>query len=65
MKASVEKVENIVERRLVGEETPLNDELASTKEYEMLKDRGALKLVPLEEALKSLGVHRTSRKTGR
>lgn len=65
VKASVEKVENIVEKRLVGEDTPLKDEIAITKEYELLKDKGALKLVSLEEALKSVGVHRPSRKAGR
>ncbi len=65
VKASVEKMENIVENRLVGEDTPLIDELASTKEYQVLKEKGALDLVPLGEALKSVGVHRTSRKVGR
>lgn len=65
MKASVEKVENIVEKRLVGEDKPLKDEIAITKEYELLKDKGALKLVSLEAALKSVEVHRPSRKAGR
>lgn len=65
MKTSVEKVENIVERRLVGVEEPLKDELRASAEYDKLRREGKAEYVTLKEALKSLGVHRTSRKESR
>ena len=65
MKTSVEKVENIVERRLVGVEEPLKDELRASSQYDKLRREGKAEYVTLKEVLKSLGVHRPSRKESR
>ena len=69
IKASVGKVENIVEKRLIGVEEPSKDELDAVARYERLKRNRKARYIPLEEALKSLGGRRkkrlrsTSRKT--
>ena len=65
MKTSVDKVENIVETRLVGVEPPLKDEVRAIQKYEDLKRKGNVEYIPLGEALKSLGISRTSRKARR
>ena len=65
MKTSVDKVENIVETRLVGVEPPLKDEVRAIQKYEDLKRKGNVEYIPLGEALKSLGINRTSRKARR
>lgn len=66
IRTSVDKVENIVEKRLIGEDTPAKDETEAIKEYDALKARNATEYVPLEEALKTLGrVQSTPRKARR
>ena len=64
MKTSVEKVENIVEKRLIGVEAPSKDEIRAIREHEKLKKKGKAEYLPLKEALKSIGVSGTSRKEG-
>jgi hypothetical protein len=68
IKASVGKVENILEERLIGIEEPSKDELEAISEYKKLTRKRQARYVPLGEALKSLGrrkkrVRSTSRKT--
>ena len=68
IKTSVGKVENILERRLIGLEEPSKDELEAIASYEELKKNRSARYIPLEVALKSLGrrkrrVQGTSRKT--
>ncbi len=65
VRKSVNKVENIVERRLIGLEEPSKDELQAITEYDNLKSRHAARYVPLEEALKSHGGKRRIRSTSR
>ena len=50
IKISVDKVENIVERRLIGVEEPLKDERLAGKRYDKLKEKGAVEYVSLKEA---------------
>ena len=64
LRASVDKVENIVERRLIGVDDPLEDELEAIKMHNKLKRTGKEEYVSLKEALKSVGELRSSsRKT--
>ncbi|MHB8568407.1 MAG: hypothetical protein ACYC7D_15510 [Nitrososphaerales archaeon] len=66
IRTSVDKVENIVEKRLIGVDTPSKDEAEAIKEYDRLKGRNATEYVPLEDALKTLGrVQGTPRKARR
>ena len=60
MKTSVEKVENIVEKRLIGVEAPSKDEIRAIREHEKLKKQGKAEYVPL----KSIKISGTSRKEG-
>jgi len=66
IKASVGKLENIIEERLIGTEEPSRDELEAILKYEKLKRSRRNKNIPLEEALKSVGrkkkLHRIPRK---
>ena len=62
MKTSLEKVENIVGKRLIGVENPSKDEMLAIREHEKLKREGKAECVPLKEALKSIGVSGTSQK---
>lgn len=65
VKGTVEKLESIVEKRLIGEASPSPEERRAVRAYEAAKRRGELRLITLEEAMKQLGVRRTSRKKGR
>ena len=65
IRSSVEKLESIIEQRLLGEEDPLEDEKQAIKEYEENKVKSRLELVSLEDTVKQLGVQRTSRKKSR
>lgn len=62
IRSSVEKLESIIEQRLLGEEEPLEDEKLAIKEYEENKAKNRLELVSLEDTMRQLGVQRTSRK---
>ena len=66
IRASVDKVENIVEKRLIGVDDPLKDEIEAIDYHNNLEKGGKAEYLPLKEALKSLGkVQGTSRKTRR
>ncbi|MBI2937311.1 MAG: hypothetical protein HYY22_03810 [Thaumarchaeota archaeon] len=65
IRSSVEKLESIIEQRLLGEEEPLDDEKLAIKEYEEDKAKNRLELVSLEDTMRQLGVQRTGRKKSR
>jgi len=44
-------IRNIVEKRLVGEDEPLEDEIEAMREYEERKKKKEVEFVPLEEIL--------------
>ena len=52
VREKVERLEELVEERLVGLEKPLNDEVKVIKEYFKTKEKGNVKLIPLEEVEK-------------
>ncbi len=62
IRSSVEKLESIIEQRLLGEEEPFDDEKLAIKEYEKDKARGRLELVQLEDTGRRLGIQRVGRK---
>jgi len=49
LKLRVERIENLVEERLVGVEEPLPDEVEAIKEYEEAKKKGLVDYVKLED----------------
>ena len=64
IKSTVDKVENIVEKRLIGVVEPLADEQEAIESFKKLKRNRETDYVPLREALRSIGrVQRPSRKT--
>lgn len=64
VKSRVEKLENIIEQRLLGEEEPLEDERQAIREYEKTKAEGRVELAKLDEAMRELGIQRTGREKG-
>ncbi len=64
IRSSVEKLESIIEQRLLGEEEPFEDEKLAIREYEEDKAKGRLELVPLEDTMRHLGLQRARRKKG-
>jgi hypothetical protein len=46
----IERLENLVEERLVGSEPPSEDEVKAIGEYEVAKKKKAVELVPLRNA---------------
>lgn len=52
VREKVERLEELVEERLVGLEEPLNDEVEAIKEYVKAKEKGSLKLTPIEKVKK-------------
>ncbi len=62
IRSSVEKLENIIEQRLLGKEEPLEDEKQAIKKYIENKSKNQLDLVPLEDMMNQLGVQSTDRK---
>lgn len=62
IRSSVEKLENIIEQRLLGKEEPLEDEKQAIKEYNENKAKNQLELVPFGDTMNQLGVQRTNRK---
>jgi len=52
VREKVERLAELVEERLVGLEEPLNDEVEAIKEYVKAKEKGSVKLMPLEEVEK-------------
>ncbi len=49
--AELRFIRNIVEKRLMGEEEPLEDEIKAIKEYEERKKKKEIEFVPPEEIL--------------
>ena len=46
----VEKLENVIQERLLGQEEPSDAEKMAIREYEESKAKGRLELVPLRQA---------------
>jgi len=49
VREKVERLEELVEERLIGLEEPLGDEVKAIKEYMRAKEKGSLKLIPIED----------------
>ena len=45
----VERIEELIEERVVGSEEPLKDEVKAIKDYEKAKENATLELIRLEE----------------
>jgi hypothetical protein len=52
VRKKLERLEGLVEERLVGCEPPLVDEAEAIAEYEAAKEKKALNLVPLKDVAK-------------
>jgi len=50
VRRKIERLENLVEERLVGSEPPSEDEVKAIAEYEAAKKKKAVELVPLRNA---------------
>jgi hypothetical protein len=50
----VDRLNDLVEERLIGSEEPPQEDVAAIKEYEAAKKNGKLKLVPLEDLTKGI-----------
>ncbi len=48
VREKLERLEELVEERLVGLEEPLEDEVRAIEEYNEAKEKGILKLIPIE-----------------
>ena len=48
VREKVERLEELIEERLIGLEEPLKDEVEAIKEYKEAKKKGNLKLIPIE-----------------
>ncbi len=49
VREKVERLEELVEERLIGLDEPLEDEIEAIKKYKKAKKKGSMKLIPLEE----------------
>jgi hypothetical protein len=54
VREKVERLEELVEERLVGLEEPLKDEVEAVKEYMEAKRKGSVKLIPVEDFEKGM-----------
>ena len=52
VRKKIERLEELVEERLVGYETPSDDEVEAIKDYEIEKKKKTLDLIPLGNAAK-------------
>jgi hypothetical protein len=52
VREKVERLEELVEERLVGLEEPLEDEVKAVKGYMNAKKKGSVKLIPIEDVKK-------------
>jgi hypothetical protein len=52
VREKVERLEELVEERLVGSEEPLEDEVKAVKGYMKAKKKGSVKLIPIEDVKK-------------
>jgi hypothetical protein len=48
----VERIEELIEERVIGSEKPMKDEVKAIKNYEDAKKNGRLELEPLEDTRK-------------
>jgi len=49
LREKVERLEELVEERLIGLEEPLEDEVEAIKEYMKAKEKGSIELIPVED----------------
>ncbi|MEM3871141.1 MAG: hypothetical protein QXE05_12030 [Nitrososphaeria archaeon] len=49
IRSKVERLEDIIEERLIGSSEPLEDEVVAIKEYLEAKEKGEIEYIPLEE----------------
>jgi len=49
VREKLERLEELVEERLVGLEEPSKDEIEAIEEYTEAKEKGSLKLTPIED----------------
>ncbi len=54
LRTILERIEALLEERLIGIEEPLPDEAEAIREYEDEKKKGKVELVDLEDVLKEL-----------
>ncbi|MCE4608782.1 MAG: hypothetical protein F7B11_01685 [Caldisphaeraceae archaeon] len=54
LKSILERIEALLEERLIGIEEPLPDEAEAIREYENEKMKGKVELVDLEDVLREL-----------
>ena len=52
VREKVERLEELVEERLIGLEEPLEDEVKAVKGYMKAKKKGSVKLIPIEDVKK-------------
>jgi len=52
VREKVERLEELVEERLIGLEEPSEDEVKAIKEYFKAKEKGNVELVPIEDVKK-------------
>ncbi len=55
LRATVERIEALLEERLIGIEEPLPDEIKAIEEYESDKREGKVELVKLEDIIRRSG----------
>jgi hypothetical protein len=56
VREKVERLEELVEERLIGLEEPLGDEVKAIKEYMNAKEKGSVELIPIEDVKKETGL---------
>ncbi|MEM2051044.1 MAG: hypothetical protein QXZ11_08015 [Thermoproteota archaeon] len=49
IRSKVERLEDLVEERLIGSDEPLKDEAEAIREYLEAKEKGDVEYIPLEE----------------
>jgi hypothetical protein len=49
IRSKIERLEDLVEERLIGFDEPLKDEAEAMKEYLEAKEKGNVEYIPLEE----------------
>ncbi|MCE4598623.1 MAG: hypothetical protein F7C81_00285 [Desulfurococcales archaeon] len=54
LRSILERIEALLEERLIGIEEPLSDEVEAIREYEDDKKRGKVELIDLEDVLREL-----------
>ncbi len=52
LRETLERIEILLEERLIGVEEPLPDEVRAIEEYEAEKKKGGMELVDLDEVLR-------------